>query len=144
MTGNNAPLTRYGQKLARGLLALIAPVSITQARNRPLWLVNQTSLSFSDAVLSHHMCIDWRPGPWSAPIIAVRRRQESLGSASTVLGRDMQKVIVVVVDAVDLLGTRCLAVSSDISSAFILAAFILAASILAVLIHLAPNIPSTL
>ena len=46
----------------------------------------------------------------------------------------MQKVIVVVVDAVDLLGTRCLAVSSDISSALILAA----------LIHLAPNIPSTL
>ena len=104
MTGNNAPLTRYGQKLARGLLALIAPVSITQARNRPLWLVNQTSLSFSDAVLSHHMCIDWRPGPWSAPIIAVRRRQVSLGSVSTVLGRDMQKVIVVIVDAVDLLG----------------------------------------
>jgi hypothetical protein len=43
-----APLTRYGRKLTRGMLWTIAPVSITQAQIRPLWLVSQTSLSFLD------------------------------------------------------------------------------------------------
>lgn len=85
---------------------MIAPVSIIQARIRSLWLVSRTSLSFSDDPLSHHEYIDWRPGPWYTPHIAVRRRQVCLGSISTVLGRDMQKMDVVVVDAVDLLGYK--------------------------------------
>lgn len=121
-TGNHAPLTRDIQKLARGLLAVIAPVSIAQLRNSPLWLVSQTSLSFSDVTLSHLTNIDWRPGPWYILPTHIRRRQVSLGSMPTLLGRDMQKMIVVTVDAVDLLNTRCLVVSSDAFSVVLLPA----------------------
>jgi hypothetical protein len=97
-------------------------VSITQVRIRPLWLVGQTSLSFFVATISQYRYIDWRPGPWYATIVTVRRREASLGSVPTVLGRDMQKVELVIVDAVDLLYTRCLDVSSDASSSLILPA----------------------
>jgi hypothetical protein len=95
------------------VLAVIPPVSIAQLRNQPLWLVSQTSLSFSDVALFHHRDIDWRPGPWYILPTHVRRRQVSLGLIPTVLGRDMQRLSAVIVDAVDLLSTRCLLLSHD-------------------------------
>lgn len=91
----------------RGVLGEMAPVSITQAQFQPLWLVSLTALSFSHTDLPLHeqrlTTRDLICSPQSSPEKASRSGVDNHG-----LGTGYAKASVVLVDAIGLLGTRCL------------------------------------